>query len=62
MNGTYLGPTIRARRGERVEFVVRNGLDQDTSLHWHGMRLPAVMDGGPHQVVPAGGGPGGRGG
>lgn len=54
VNGTYLGPTIRARRGEEVEFAVRNGLDQDTSLHWHGMHLPAAMDGGPHQVVPAG--------
>ncbi|GAB3429432.1 multicopper oxidase domain-containing protein [Actinophytocola sediminis] len=54
VNGTYLGPTIRVRRGERVEFAVRNGLDQDTSLHWHGMHLPAVMDGGPHQIVPAG--------
>jgi FtsP/CotA-like multicopper oxidase with cupredoxin domain len=55
VNGTYLGPTIRARRGERVEFAVHNGLDQETSLHWHGMHLPAVMDGGPHQTVPAGG-------
>ncbi|MFE3738299.1 multicopper oxidase family protein [Streptomyces sp. NPDC059134] len=55
VNGTYLGPTLRARRGERVEFTVRNGLDQDTSLHWHGMHLPAAMDGGPHQIVPAGG-------
>ncbi|WP_329060235.1 multicopper oxidase family protein [Streptomyces sp. NBC_01429] len=54
VNGTYLGPTIRARRGEQVEFAVRNGLDQDTSLHWHGMHLPAAMDGGPHQIVPAG--------
>ncbi|MET4921839.1 multicopper oxidase domain-containing protein [Streptomyces sp. PSRA5] len=54
VNGTYLGPTIRARRGERVEFAVGNGLDQETSLHWHGMHLPAAMDGGPHQVVPAG--------
>ncbi|MEV0620615.1 multicopper oxidase domain-containing protein [Nonomuraea sp. NPDC050404] len=55
VNGTYLGPTIRARRGERVEFAVRNGLDRATSLHWHGMHLPAAMDGGPHQTVPAGG-------
>ncbi|MFS8202444.1 multicopper oxidase family protein [Streptomyces sp. CWNU-52B] len=55
VNGTYLGPTIRARRGERVGFDVSNGLDEDTSLHWHGMHLPAAMDGGPHQVVPAGG-------
>jgi FtsP/CotA-like multicopper oxidase with cupredoxin domain len=55
VNGTYLGPTIRVRRGERVEFAVRNGLDQETSLHWHGMHLPAAMDGGPHQLVVAGG-------
>jgi FtsP/CotA-like multicopper oxidase with cupredoxin domain len=54
VNGTYLGPTIRARRGERVEFAVHNGLDQATSLHWHGMHLPAAMDGGPHQLVPVG--------
>jgi FtsP/CotA-like multicopper oxidase with cupredoxin domain len=55
VNGTYLGPTIRVRRGEQVEFAVRNGLDRATSLHWHGMHLPAAMDGGPHQLVPAGG-------
>ncbi|MGW0218706.1 multicopper oxidase family protein [Micromonospora chokoriensis] len=54
VNETYLGPTIRTRRGERVEFAVRNGLDEETSLHWHGMHLPAVMDGGPHQTVAAG--------
>lgn len=54
INGTYLAPTIRARRGERVEVAVHNGLDQETSLHWHGMHLPAAMDGGPHQPVAAG--------
>ena len=54
VNGTYLGPTIRVRRGERVEVAVQNGLDQETSLHWHGMHLPAAMDGGPHQPVPVG--------
>lgn len=55
VNGTYLGPTVRVRRGELVEFAVHNGLDQETSLHWHGMHLPAAMDGGPHQTVPPGG-------
>ncbi|MFJ3407085.1 multicopper oxidase family protein [Promicromonospora sp. NPDC090134] len=55
VNGTYLAPTIRARRGESVELAVHNGLDQETSLHWHGMHLPAAMDGGPHQPVAAGG-------
>lgn len=54
VNGVYLGPTIRVRRGQRVEIAVRNGLDQETSLHWHGMHLPAAMDGGPHQPVPVG--------
>ncbi|GGP72432.1 multicopper oxidase family protein [Saccharothrix coeruleofusca] len=55
VNGAYLGPTIRVRRGDLVEFAVRNDLDRETSLHWHGMHLPAVMDGGPHQTVPVGG-------
>lgn len=54
VSGNYLGPTIRARRGERVELAVHNGLDQETSLHWHGMHLPAAMDGGPHQPVAPG--------
>ncbi|MFI2489045.1 multicopper oxidase family protein [Promicromonospora kroppenstedtii] len=54
INGTYLAPTIRARRGETVEIAVHNGLDRETSLHWHGMHLPAAMDGGPHQPVAAG--------
>ncbi|MCD0443426.1 multicopper oxidase domain-containing protein [Glycomyces sp. A-F 0318] len=55
LNGAFLGPTIRAERGEEVAFAVRNGLDEGTSIHWHGMHLPAVMDGGPHQEVAPGG-------
>jgi FtsP/CotA-like multicopper oxidase with cupredoxin domain len=55
VNGAFLGPTIRAKRGEEVAFAVRNSLDEGTSIHWHGMHLPAVMDGGPHQEVAPGG-------
>jgi FtsP/CotA-like multicopper oxidase with cupredoxin domain len=51
VNGAFLGPTIRAKRGEEVAFAVHNGLDEGTSIHWHGMHLPSVMDGGPHQEV-----------
>jgi len=54
VNGTFLGPTIRARRGQEIAFAVRNSLDEATSIHWHGMHLPAVMDGGPHQAVAPG--------
>jgi FtsP/CotA-like multicopper oxidase with cupredoxin domain len=55
INGNFLGPTIRAKRGEEIAFSVYNGLDEGTSIHWHGMHLPAVMDGGPHQEVEPGG-------
>ena len=53
-NGSYLGPTLVAHRGERVAVNVRNDLPEATSVHWHGMHLPARMDGGPHQVVAPG--------
>jgi FtsP/CotA-like multicopper oxidase with cupredoxin domain len=51
VNGAFLGPTVRARRGDEVAFRVHNELPEDTSIHWHGMHLPAVMDGGPHQMI-----------
>ena len=54
VNGPLLGPTLRARRGETVVMKVNNELPEDTSLHWHGMHLPAGMDGGPHQMVAVG--------
>ncbi|MGN9809187.1 multicopper oxidase family protein [Micromonospora sp. BQ11] len=50
-NGTYLGPTLRARRGDRVAVDVTNHLPEPTTIHWHGMHLPAEMDGGPHQPI-----------
>ncbi|MFJ8441426.1 multicopper oxidase family protein [Kitasatospora griseola] len=53
-NGSYLGPTLRASRGDKVAMTVRNALPEASTVHWHGMRLPAAMDGGPHQLIPAG--------
>ena len=55
VNGSFLGPTLRLRRGDTVEMNVANELPEATTLHWHGMHLPAAMDGGPHQMVEAGG-------
>lgn len=51
INQSYLGPTLRAERGERVRINVTNEIGETSTLHWHGMHLPARMDGGPHQVV-----------
>ncbi|WP_406468704.1 multicopper oxidase domain-containing protein [Streptomyces hirsutus] len=53
-NGSYLGPTLRAERGEKVRVRVGNRLDEASSVHWHGMHLPARMDGGPHQMIAPG--------
>ena len=53
-NGSYLGPTLIAKRGENVRINVANDLDEASTVHWHGMTLPAEMDGGPHQMVEPG--------
>ncbi|HJG80972.1 MAG TPA: multicopper oxidase domain-containing protein [Brevibacterium senegalense] len=50
-DGAFLGPTVRMARGERVRVDIRNDLDVVTTLHWHGMHLPAEMDGGPHTPI-----------
>ncbi len=54
VNGGYLGPTLRMRTGEQVRVEVTNRLAERTTLHWHGMAVPARMDGGPHQLVEPG--------
>ena len=54
VNGSFLGPTLRARRGETVAIDLHNELPEATTIHWHGMHLPAIMDGGPHQMVDVG--------
>jgi bilirubin oxidase len=54
INGDFWGPTLFINKGETVHMNVRNKLNDSTTIHWHGMHLPAVMDGGPHQVIPPG--------
>ncbi|MEX2166672.1 MAG: multicopper oxidase domain-containing protein [Methyloceanibacter sp.] len=50
----YLGPVLRLRKGDDVQFTVENRLDRDTSAHWHGVLVPAAVDGGPHVVIKPG--------
>lgn len=47
-NGSVPGPEIRVRRGERLRIAVENGLSEETTVHWHGLRVPTAMDGVPH--------------
>lgn len=51
-NGTVPGPELRFRQGERVRIVVENRLPQETTVHWHGLRVPNAMDGVPHVTQP----------
>ena len=46
-NGRIPGPLIRARQGERLRVEVENRLDEPTTVHWHGLRIPVAMDGVP---------------
>ena len=46
-NGAYLGPALRVRRGEKVVIRATNRLDEDVSVHWHGLKIPGAVDGGP---------------
>ena len=52
-DGVVTGPEIRLRQGERVRIVVENKLPQDTTIHWHGVRVPNAMDGAPDVTQPS---------
>ncbi len=52
--GSYLGPIIKARKGEKVRIRFTNSLPEASIVHWHGLHVPAAMDGHPRYVVPKG--------
>ena len=58
VNGSLPAPTLRWREGDTVSLRVNNSLHEMTSLHWHGILLPADMDGVPgmsfHGIAPGG--------
>ena len=57
-NGALPGPEIRVRQGERIRVTVANRLAEETTVHWHGVRVPNAMDGVPHLTqtpIPPGG-------
>jgi CopA family copper-resistance protein len=52
INGTVPGPLLRWREGDDVTLHVTNRLNEDTSIHWHGILLPPTMDGVPGVSFP----------
>jgi FtsP/CotA-like multicopper oxidase with cupredoxin domain len=54
ISASYLGPVVRVRNGDTVPFRVENRLDEETTLHWHGLLVPSHVDGGPHNTIKPG--------
>lgn len=52
VNASYLGPTLFLNKGDSVNMNVNNQLMDTTTIHWHGLHVSAMNDGGPHIVIP----------
>ncbi|MEB3416530.1 copper resistance system multicopper oxidase [Alteriqipengyuania sp. WL0013] len=52
VNGTVPGPLVRLRQGQNVRLDVTNTLDEDSSIHWHGLLVPFQFDGVPGVSFP----------
>ncbi len=54
INSSVLGETIRIHNGDKVRINYHNNLAQPTTMHGHGMHVPAIMDGGPINKIQPG--------
>ncbi|MBH1945378.1 copper resistance system multicopper oxidase [Erythrobacter sp. YJ-T3-07] len=52
VNGSVPGPLVRLKEGEPVNLNVTNSLDEDSSIHWHGLLVPFQFDGVPGVSFP----------
>lgn len=50
-NGRIPGPTLEVREGDRVIVHFRNELQEPSTIHWHGLHIPARADGSPYDPV-----------
>lgn len=53
-NGSVPGPTLEVHEGDRVIIHFKNNLPEKTTVHWHGLHIPAAMDGSPMRPIAAG--------
>ena len=54
LSDTYLAPTIHLHKGQKVRIYLKNNLPAESILHWHGLHVPADMDGNPMYAINAG--------
>jgi FtsP/CotA-like multicopper oxidase with cupredoxin domain len=52
--GTYLAPTLSFKKGQKVRLILNNDLPAQSILHWHGLHVPANMDGNPMYAIDRG--------
>jgi FtsP/CotA-like multicopper oxidase with cupredoxin domain len=51
VGNSYLGPTFRVKTGQKVRVRFTNQIPDESIVHWHGLHVPAVMDGHPRYVI-----------
>ena len=54
LSGSYLGPILRVRKGQRVRITFTNNLPEQSIVHWHGLHVPDDMDGHPRFAIAPG--------
>ena len=54
VEGSYLGPILRMRKGQKIRVHFRNQLPEQSIVHWHGMMVPDLMDGHPRTAIDPG--------
>ena len=54
LDQSFLGPIIRVRQHQKVRIHFKNDLPARSIIHWHGLHVPAKMDGHPKDVIPTG--------
>jgi bilirubin oxidase len=54
VNADYLGPTLLLQKGDSILINVHNDLMDTTTIHWHGMHVSPMNDGGPHNIIAPG--------
>ena len=54
ISDSYLGPVMRFEKGQKIRINLTNYLDEPSITHWHGLHVPALMDGHPLYVIDKG--------